>query len=73
MEYTKLLSENFESAAYALRNAFDEFLRRNTFSSDVDRLCRATDDFRISVDRLTEALEKHNEKVPNVPSSVYPG
>lgn len=52
MEHMKLISESFETAAYALRSSLDEFNRRSTFSSDVDRFCAVSDSFKESIDRL---------------------
>lgn len=63
MDNVRLLSESFESAAYALQHALDVFARQNSMSSDVDRFCRATDDFRITVDRFVDAVEKLEKKL----------
>lgn len=57
MERHILISESFESAAYALRNTMIEFQSRSGidgFANSVDRFAHAVQLFNDAVDRLIE-------------------
>lgn len=64
MECTKLLSEHFETAAYALKHAFERF-ESNGIGENVEILRRLGDTFTSDVQQFTLATEQQRLNINN--------